>query len=258
MDALEAVHQQSPIDIESYLGNLNLERRSPVYLRISFAKQLISILFPPVIVLLTFGIRFNALAKDELGRDSYSSSLVAAAYEANSLTLKLDQQLPVWKIWSTPMYLRYSSCMDMMHVEAADLLRRWERGTGAKCLMDDYARDPNLTKNGEGQKQLQVNENFRMIISVADLQGTAEDFLLAGTDTTSITTAMLLYHIARNPEVAERILTEVNSVMKPTEDPSAEIINSECSWVNRCTLSSMLTFQTDCRTQGQSSRSRFV
>lgn len=177
-----------------------------------------------MIVFLTFGIRFNALTKD-----SNSSSLVAAAYEANSLTLKLDQQLPVWKIWRTPRYLRYSACMDMLHVEAADLLRRWEKGTGTKCLMDDYATDTNLTKKGEEEKQLQVNKCFRMIISVSDLQGTAEDFLLAGTDTTSITTGMVLYHIARNPEVAERILSEVHSVMKPHEDPSVEIINSECT-----------------------------
>lgn len=59
-----------------------------------------------------------------------------------------------------------------------------------------------------------------------DLQGTAEDFLLAGVDTTSITTAMLLYHVARNPEVQTNILSEINSVIPPTEDPSVDVINS--------------------------------
>lgn len=60
-----------------------------------------------------------------------------------------------------------------------------------------------------------------------DLQGTAEDYLLAGTDTTSITTAMILYHISRNPEVQDKILTEINSVLEPGQDPSAEVLNCE-------------------------------
>lgn len=64
-------------------------------------------------------------------------------------------------------------------------------------------------------------------MSIVDLQGTAEDYLLAGTDTTSITTSMILYHISRNPEVQDKILAEVNSVLKPGQEPTMETINSE-------------------------------
>lgn len=101
-----------------------------------------------MIVNLTFGVRFNALSTEELQPGSRSSSLVFAAYEANSLTLKLDQQLPIWRIWSTDTYRRYSRCMDKLHVEGADLMKRWEMGTGKMCLMDDYTTDSNLTKKG--------------------------------------------------------------------------------------------------------------
>lgn len=103
---------------------------------------------------LAFGVRFNALAKDELRLDSCSSSLIAAAYEANSLTLKLDQQLPLWRIWPTATYQKYSRCMDVLNEEGSKLMRKWqsraEEDIGERCLMDDYARDSNLTRKGEG------------------------------------------------------------------------------------------------------------
>lgn len=102
---------------------------------------------------LSFGVRFNALAKDELRTDSCSSSLIAAAYEANSLTLKLDQQLPLWRIWPTATYQKYSRCMDVLNEEGSKLMRKWqsraEHDIGERCLMDDYARDSNLTRKGE-------------------------------------------------------------------------------------------------------------
>lgn len=59
-----------------------------------------------------------------------------------------------------------------------------------------------------------------------DLQGTAEDFLLAGTDTTSITMSMVLYHVARNPEVQQKIVEEIDSLGENSEITS-EVLNSE-------------------------------
>lgn len=153
VDALEG-SGESPIDIERYLANLNLECKCLADQIGDYDEWMIltTTRFPPVIVQLTFGVRFNALAKEELRRESNSLSLVAAAYEANSLTLKLDQ-LPLWKIWPTKTYQRYTKCMDVLHVEGANLLRMWqdraEKGIGEQCLMDDYAKDSNLTKKGE-------------------------------------------------------------------------------------------------------------
>lgn len=168
-------------------------------------------LFPrihPVIVYATFGVRTNALTKEELRPDSYSSALIAAAYEANSLTLQLDQQLPVWKIWHTPLYQRYERCLDLLHAEGKSLLQRWRENQGAvPCLMDDYVKEPTLTEK--------------------DLLVTAEDYLLAGTDTTSITMSMVLYQISRNAEVQRKMLEEINSVLKPNEEPTLEMFNSE-------------------------------
>lgn len=161
VDALEG-SGENPIDIERYLANLNLECK---YLDDPIGEYdewmiLTTTRFPPVIVQLTFGVRFNALAKEELRRESCSSSLVAAAYEANSLTLKLDQQLPLWKIWPTETYQRYSKCMDLLHVEGGKLLRMWqeraEMGIGEQCLMDDYAKDSNLTKKGEWKEEKSI------------------------------------------------------------------------------------------------------
>lgn len=53
--------------------------------------------------------------------------------------------------------------------------------------------------------------------------------LLAGTDTTSLTTTMLLYHVARNPEVQTKILKEINKVLGENEEPTKEMLNSEFS-----------------------------
>lgn len=66
------------------------------------------------------------------------------------------------------------------------------------------------------------------IISSLDLQGTAEDFLLAGTDTTAITTTMALYHIARHPEVQQTMLDEIQAVLNNEQEPTTDILNSTC------------------------------
>lgn len=119
-------------------------------MRFMCLKLIYLFLFSPVIVHATFGVRTNALTKEELRPDSHSSALIAAAYEANSLTLKLDQQLPVWKIWHTPLYQRYERCLDLLHVEGERLLKRWRDNKEVeRCLMDDYVKEPTLTEKGE-------------------------------------------------------------------------------------------------------------
>lgn len=67
--------------------------------------------------------------------------------------MKLDAQIPFWKIWNTKMYCQLVECMELLDDEGKKLLREWEeraaKGVGLPCLMDDYAKEPTLTRKGE-------------------------------------------------------------------------------------------------------------
>lgn len=124
------------------------------------------IIYVPVIVYLTFGIRMGSLTATELCPNSYSSSVVAAAYEANSLTLKLDEQLPIWKLRKTETYLKFEKCIDFLHQEGESLLKRWEKladDERVRCLMDDYKQDPNLTRKGLKNNFFKMSFQFNFL-----------------------------------------------------------------------------------------------
>lgn len=109
----------------------------------------------------------GSITTTELSPKSYSSSVVAAAYEANSLTLKLDEQLPIWKLWKTEPYRRYEKCINFLHQEGESLLKQWENLSEekrARCLMDDYAQDSNLTRKGGLEINYRSSVYFQLII----------------------------------------------------------------------------------------------
>ncbi|XP_067666927.1 1,25-dihydroxyvitamin D(3) 24-hydroxylase, mitochondrial-like [Haliotis asinina] len=64
-----------------------------------------------------------------------------------------------------------------------------------------------------------VQENT---LSIEDIYSNVSELLGAAIDTTSNTTQMTLHEIAKNPQVQGRILEEVNRVVPPDQQPTAE------------------------------------
>ncbi len=65
------------------------------------------------------------------------------------------------------------------------------------------------------------------------------DMLMAGIDTTSHTTAFLLYYLARNPRVQERLRQEVLQVVGPRGCPVTATVLNDLQYLKACIKESL-------------------
>nr|WVH45126.1 cytochrome P450 302a1 [Exorista sorbillans] len=119
----------------------------------------------------------------------------------------------MWRYFETPSYRRLRKSQEYMESVAVDLVSQKltffkETSDGSTenpspfsrtCLIDEYLKNP--------------------ILDLSDVVGTAADFLLAGIDTTSYTTAFALYYIARHPLIQKRMYEESLNVLQEPHLP---------------------------------------
>ncbi|XP_050742021.1 cytochrome P450 302a1, mitochondrial isoform X2 [Drosophila biarmipes] len=123
-----------------------------------------------------------------------------AAETTNSCILPTDQGLQLWRFLETPSFRKLSQAQSYMEGVALELLEEnIKNGSVGSSLISAYLKNPELDRS--------------------DVVGTAADLLLAGIDTTSYASAFLLYHVARNPEVQQRIYEEAKRVLPKPKDP---------------------------------------
>lgn len=67
-----------------------------------------------VVCLLTFDVRMNSFSESERREDSRSTRLIDAAEISNSCILPLDQALPLWRLFETPMYKRLRTSQEFI------------------------------------------------------------------------------------------------------------------------------------------------
>ncbi|EDW93345.1 cytochrome P450 302a1, mitochondrial isoform X1 [Drosophila yakuba] len=149
--------------------------------------------------LLTFGARLQSFSPQEQAPESRSTRLMDAAETTNSCILPTDQGLQLWRFLDTPSFRKLSQAQSYMEAVALELVEENVRnGSVGSSLISAYIRNPELDRS--------------------DVVGTAADLLLAGIDTTSYASAFLLYHIARNPEVQQKLHEEAKRVLPCTKD----------------------------------------
>ncbi|XP_016966416.1 cytochrome P450 302a1, mitochondrial isoform X1 [Drosophila biarmipes] len=150
--------------------------------------------------LLTFGARLESFSAKEQDAQSRSTRLMHAAETTNSCILPTDQGLQLWRFLETPSFRKLSQAQSYMEGVALELLEEnIKNGSVGSSLISAYLKNPELDRS--------------------DVVGTAADLLLAGIDTTSYASAFLLYHVARNPEVQQRIYEEAKRVLPKPKDP---------------------------------------
>ncbi|XP_055318512.1 cytochrome P450 302a1, mitochondrial [Sitodiplosis mosellana] len=146
---------------------------------------------------LSFDVRMESFSDKERHPQSRSTRLIQAAEDANSCLIPLDQGVPIWHYIETPIYRKFRLSQEYLESVAVDLVSQKisffdensiAQKTGKRSLLDDYLLNPRL--------------------DLADVVGMACDLLLTGIDTTTYSTCFLLYHIARNPHVQERVFQE--------------------------------------------------
>lgn len=148
----------------------------------------------------------NSFAPEERHPRSRTSKLLRSTETTNSCILPTDQGLQLWRFFETPTYKKLRKAQNYMESIAIDLVSQkiaffkeennQQSSTGSlarSSLIEEYLKNPNL--------------------DLSDVVGMAADLLLAGVDTTSYTTSFVIYHIARHPEVQDKLFEESKIVM---------------------------------------------
>ncbi|XP_055841137.1 cytochrome P450 302a1, mitochondrial [Episyrphus balteatus] len=162
--------------------------------------------------LLTFDERLNAFSPEEHQPNSRTSKLIKSTETTNSCILPTDQGLQLWRYFETPTYKKLRKAQNYMESVAVDLVAQKLAyfkeentqqlpGTGSltrSSLIEEYLKNPNL--------------------DLSDVVGMASDLLLAGVDTTSYSTSFAVYHIARHPEIQEKLYQEAKTIMPNVND----------------------------------------
>ncbi|XP_034655210.1 cytochrome P450 302a1, mitochondrial [Drosophila subobscura] len=159
--------------------------------------------------LLTFGARLDSFSPEEQSPHSRSTHLMHAAETTNSCILPTDQGLQLWRLMETPSYRKLRRAQSYMESVALKLMESCSADQSS--LISTYLQNPELDRS--------------------DVVGTAADLLLAGIDTTSYASAFLLYHVARHPEVQQRLHAEARRVLPDADQPlSADALRTDITY----------------------------
>lgn len=142
-----------------------------------------------VICVVIFKAQLKSFEPEQLQHDSITSKLMQAAVDTNSAILSTDNGLPLWKYIDTPLYKQLKEAQIFMESVALQFVNSDEIKSS---IIDD------LLTEGE--------------LDYKDVIGFATDMLLAGIDTTSYTTSFVFYHLAKNPDVQEKLYEEIKSL----------------------------------------------
>nr|CAH7756670.1 unnamed protein product [Callosobruchus chinensis] len=161
-------------------------------------------------------IRLDSFSCHEHQKHSRTSRLMKAAYKTNSCILKTDNGPQLWRKFETPLYKKLKKSQEYMEDVAIDLLslkmslfKERDKNTPL-TLLETYLSSPEL--------------DFKDIIGVIC------DFLLAGIDTTTYTTSFLLYHLANNPEVQNKVYAESLKLLKTPQSAVTEEVLKEATY----------------------------
>lgn len=202
----------SPVSVQNYLQGSN-EIINDWIIHIDTIKEEnskdylmeIARLFLELTCFTVFDIRLNSFTYHELKPYSRSSRLLKSAFVTNSCILKLDNGPQLWKLFETPLYRKLRKSQQYMEDVAIDLL----------SLKMSIFQDPNFNSQ---QSLLDTYFNSPEL-DFKDLIGIVCDFLLAGMDTTSYSTSFLLYYLALNNEVQNKLNKEACTLL-PTKHSS--------------------------------------
>ncbi|XP_046475935.1 cytochrome P450 302a1, mitochondrial [Neodiprion pinetum] len=174
----------------------------------------LSRLYLELTCLVAFDVRLHSFSPDELHSDSRSSRLIDAANSTNTTILKLDNGPQLWRFFDTPMYRKLCKAQSFMEEVAVDMVSRkiesmkqTSSPTEKQSLLEMYLSNPNIDEK--------------------DVIGMACDMLLAGMDTLANSTSFVLYHLAKNPEVQEKLHRESINLLPTTDKPiDGDVLNN--------------------------------
>ncbi|KAK3922884.1 putative cytochrome P450 301a1, mitochondrial [Frankliniella fusca] len=145
---------------------------------------------------------------NNLKPDSQVQRIITTVHAIFDCLFHLDVQPSVWKYVPTPAYRRMKKNMDWFYgivfgfIEEA--MQRLQRMSAEERDAHEYSVLERL---------LLRNENPRIAVTMA------LDMVTAGVDTTSNTSAVVMYQLARNPDKQRRLQQELDSVFPDPDSP---------------------------------------
>lgn len=185
--------------------------RDPDTLVISNIQDSLSRLALESIFMLCLDTRLGCLkpSKSEPGE---ASTVIKAARQLFSAYQELYYGLPLWKYMNTPPYKKYTEAENVLYKITLGYIQHY-----AKQKLEETT---NLKDKSLLQALLSLDR-----LSEMDIHLTVMDFIAGGVFTTSIALCFLLHHLACNPDVQERLYTELKSGSKEV---------SSCSYLRAC------------------------
>uniref|UniRef100_W8CDG2 Cytochrome P450 302a1, mitochondrial n=1 Tax=Ceratitis capitata TaxID=7213 RepID=W8CDG2_CERCA len=174
--------------------------------------------------LMTFDERLNSFSPEEQLPNSRSTRLMRATETTNKSILPTDQGLQLWRHFETPAYRRLRKAQEYMESVAIGFVsQKLNYFKESKTNGDANSPDGTMSRSSLVEEYLKNPK-----LDLCDVVGMAADLLLAGVDTTSYTTAFAVYHIAKNPEVQQKLQEEACRVLTTPKTPlTADVLRAE-------------------------------
>ncbi|EFN78521.1 Cytochrome P450 302a1, mitochondrial [Harpegnathos saltator] len=163
---------------------------------------LLSRLFLELTCLVAFDVRMNSFSEEERRPDSRSSKLIDAAFETNSVIVRLDNGPRLWRYFETRLYRKLRKAQSYMEEVSQQMVSQRNQSTSIrrkKSLLEEYSRNEAL--------------------DIKDIVGMSCDMLLAGVDTTTYSTSFALYHLARNSDLQDKLRHEATALLADPDSP---------------------------------------
>lgn len=98
---------------------------------------------------MAFDTHLGSFSAEEHHPKSRSSRLIAAAEVSNSCILPLDQSIPFWRIFETPLYRRFRESQEVLEKVALEMVKSKTLGLSRsqrnkKSLIEEYLCNENL------------------------------------------------------------------------------------------------------------------
>ncbi|XP_026464275.1 probable cytochrome P450 12a5, mitochondrial [Ctenocephalides felis] len=141
--------------------------------------------------------------EDNVSANSDSGRMIQAVHDFFYLTFKLEILPSLWKYIPTPGFRKLTAALDVMtEISAKKVDEAVER----------IKSNPNPKSDSEAgvlEKLLKIDRKMAVVMAM--------DMLLAGVDTTSNTTAILLYFLAANQKCQDKLRSEILTIL-PNKD----------------------------------------
>ncbi|XP_026463470.1 cytochrome P450 CYP12A2-like [Ctenocephalides felis] len=136
--------------------------------------------------------------RDDLAPDSEPQRMLKAVHEFFALTHALEFKPHPWKTIKTPGFYRLMEVFQIINDLSLQKVEEAMERMKNEPVQDD--REQSIL-----QKLIKINRNVAVVVAM--------DLLLAGVDTTSYTTSILLYHLSKHQRAQDKLREELRGIL---------------------------------------------